>query len=130
MMILSWATTGAIAGGTTTFSPSSAGTPSRSQFRKPHTISHHPPQFSYRDLNMPSGLSVIWGWAEVDLRDNERTGAISMNHTTNFTAELDQTDEDVLHEVSDEALEAAASANGGGQCLVTVGPTVMVGGCC
>jgi hypothetical protein len=79
---------------------------------------------------MPSGLSVIWGWAEVDLRDNERTGAISMNHTTNFRTELDQIDEDVLHEVSDEALEAAAGANAEAQCLVTVGPTVMVGGCC
>ena len=53
-----------------------------------------------------------------------------MNHTTDFTAELDQIDEDVLHEVSDEALEAAAGANAEGKCLVTVGPTVMVGGCC
>ena len=53
-----------------------------------------------------------------------------MSHSTNFTAELDQADEDVLNEISDEALEAAAGASVGGQCLVTVGPTVMVGGCC
>jgi hypothetical protein len=79
---------------------------------------------------MPSRLSVVWGGAEVDLRDKERRGAISMNHSTNFTAELDQVDEDVLNEISDEALEAAAGASVGGQCLVTVGPTVMVGGCC
>ena len=53
-----------------------------------------------------------------------------MNHSTDFTSELDQPDEDVLYEVSDETLEAAAGTNAAGQCLVTVGPTVMVGGCC
>lgn len=53
-----------------------------------------------------------------------------MNHCTNFTAELDQTDEEVFYEVSDETLEAAAGACIGGQLLVTVGPTVLMGGCC
>jgi hypothetical protein len=53
-----------------------------------------------------------------------------MNHSTNFTAEVDQTDEDILYEVSDETLEAAAGTQIGGQAMVTVGPTIMVGGCC
>jgi hypothetical protein len=44
-----------------------------------------------------------------------------MNHSTNSAAELDQTDEDFLCEVSDEALEAAAGADIEGQCIVTVG---------
>ena len=49
-----------------------------------------------------------------------------MNHSTNSTAELAQTDE----EVSDETLEAAAGADVEGQWIVTVGPTIIVGGCC
>jgi hypothetical protein len=53
-----------------------------------------------------------------------------MNHSTSFAAELDQTDDDILYEVSDETLEAAAGAHGEGQCAVTIGPTVMTGGCC
>jgi hypothetical protein len=53
-----------------------------------------------------------------------------MNHSTNSTAELDQTDEDFFCEVSDETLEAAAGADIEGQCIVTVGPTIIVGGCC
>ena len=53
-----------------------------------------------------------------------------MNRTTSFTAELDQTDEDILYVVSDETLEAAAGTYIGGQAMVTVGPTIMVGGCC
>ena len=53
-----------------------------------------------------------------------------MNHSTNFTAELDQTDEDILYEVSDETLEAAARTYIGGQFIMTVGPTIMMGGCC
>lgn len=32
-----------------------------------------------------------------------------MNYSTNIVAELDQTDEDILHEVSDETLEAAGT---------------------
>jgi hypothetical protein len=51
-----------------------------------------------------------------------------MNHSTKLTAELDQTDEDVFYEVSDETLEASAGIEG--QSLVTIGPTIMVGGCC
>jgi len=50
-----------------------------------------------------------------------------MNHST---AELDQTDEDFSCEVSDETLEAAAGTPIGGQAMVTVGPTIMIGGCC
>jgi hypothetical protein len=50
-----------------------------------------------------------------------------MNHNT---AELDQTDEDFFCEVSDETLEAAAGTYIGGPFMVTIGPTIMVGGCC
>jgi hypothetical protein len=53
-----------------------------------------------------------------------------MNHSTEFAVELDQTGDDILYEVSDETLEAAAGACIEGQCLVTIGPTVMMGGCC
>ena len=52
-----------------------------------------------------------------------------MNDSTNFTTELDQTDEDVWYEVSDETLEAAGTYVEG-QSMVTIGPTIMVGGCC
>jgi hypothetical protein len=51
-----------------------------------------------------------------------------MNHSINFAVELDQTDENFFYEVSDETLEAAAGIEG--QSLVTIGPTIMVGGCC
>jgi hypothetical protein len=34
-----------------------------------------------------------------------------MNHRTTLTAELDQIEDDILYEVSDEALEAAAGGN-------------------
>ena len=51
-----------------------------------------------------------------------------MGHSTKLTTELDQTDEDVFNEVSDETLEAAAGIEG--QSFVTIGPTIMVGGCC
>jgi hypothetical protein len=50
-----------------------------------------------------------------------------MNHSTNSTAELDQTDKDFFCEVSDETLEAAAGADVEGQWIVTVGPTIIVG---
>jgi len=50
-----------------------------------------------------------------------------MNH---ITAELDQTDEDILNEVSDETLETAAGTYIGGQFMMTGGPTIMMGGCC
>jgi len=43
---------------------------------------------------------------------------------------LDQTDEDFFCEVSDETLEAAAGTPIGGQAMVTVGPTILIGGCC
>ena len=46
------------------------------------------------------------------------------------TAELNQTDEDILNEVSDETLEAVAGTYIGGQSMMTVGPTIMIGGCC
>jgi hypothetical protein len=52
-----------------------------------------------------------------------------MNDSTNFSAEFDQTDDDTLYEVSDETLEAAADTHIEGQ-FVTIGPTIMVGGCC
>jgi hypothetical protein len=54
----------------------------------------------------------------------------SMDHSANVTAELDQADEAILCQVSDEALEAAAGACIEGQSMVTIGPTIMVGGCC
>ncbi len=53
-----------------------------------------------------------------------------MDHSTDFTPELVSTDEDILHEISDETLEAAAGTHIASQVLVTVGPTVMMGGCC
>ena len=53
-----------------------------------------------------------------------------MNDSTNFTAEVDHTNDDTLYEVSDETLEAAAGTCIGDQSMVTVGPTVMMGGCC
>ena len=52
-----------------------------------------------------------------------------MNDST-ATVELDQTDEDFFCEVSDETLEAAADADIGGRAMVTVGPTILIGGCC
>ncbi len=53
-----------------------------------------------------------------------------MNHSTNSTAELDQIDDDFLYEVSDETLEAAADADIENSAMVTVGPTILIGGCC
>jgi hypothetical protein len=53
-----------------------------------------------------------------------------MDHSASVTTELDQPDEARLYEVSDEALEAAAGAGVEGQSMVTIGPTIMVGGCC
>jgi hypothetical protein len=50
-----------------------------------------------------------------------------MNHNATFAAEVDQTAEDLLYEVSDETLEAAASPCIGGHAMVIVGPTVIVG---
>jgi hypothetical protein len=51
-----------------------------------------------------------------------------MNCSTNFTDELDQTDEDILYEVSDETLEAATGIYIGEQSMMTIGPTIMMGG--
>ncbi len=43
----------------------------------------------------------------------------------------DQPDENMfLYEVSDEALEAEAAPGSRGELLMTIGPTVMMGGCC
>ena len=53
-----------------------------------------------------------------------------MNHSTDFAAKLDQTDDDILYEVSDETLEAAAGKRIGDQAMVTVGPTILIGSCC
>jgi hypothetical protein len=53
-----------------------------------------------------------------------------MDHSANVAAELDQADEAILYEVSDEALEVTAGACIEGQSMVTIGPTIMVGGCC
>jgi hypothetical protein len=53
-----------------------------------------------------------------------------MNHSTTFTAEIGEMDESILYEVSDEILESAAGNRIGGQAMVTVGPTIMIGGCC
>ena len=53
-----------------------------------------------------------------------------MNHSTNVAAEPDETDEDILQEVSDETLEAAAGKRIGDQAMVTVGPTILIGSCC
>ena len=51
-----------------------------------------------------------------------------MNQSTEFAAEFDQSDEGVFYEASDETLEAAAGIEH--HSLVTIGPTIMVGGCC
>jgi hypothetical protein len=51
-----------------------------------------------------------------------------MNCSTNFTDELDQTDEDILYEVSDETLEAATGIYIREQSMMTIGPTIMMGG--
>ena len=40
-----------------------------------------------------------------------------MNHSTDFAAKLDQTDDDILYEVSDETLEAAAGTHIGEQIM-------------
>ena len=53
-----------------------------------------------------------------------------MNRSTNFSAERDQTNEDVLYEVSDETLEEAAGIYLACQARMTGGPTIMMGGCC
>ncbi len=53
-----------------------------------------------------------------------------MNRSTDFTAEPDPTDEEIVYEVSDETLEAAASTRIGDPAMVTVGPTILVGSCC
>lgn len=53
-----------------------------------------------------------------------------MDHSASVTTEFDQPDEAALYEVSDEALEVAAGACVEGQSMVTIGPTIMVGGCC
>ena len=50
-----------------------------------------------------------------------------MKHSANFATKLDHTDEDILYELSDETLEAAAGIEG--VSIVTVGPTIIVGGC-
>jgi hypothetical protein len=49
-----------------------------------------------------------------------------MKHSANFATKLDHTDEDILYELSDETLEAAAGIEG--VSIVTVGPTIIVGG--
>jgi hypothetical protein len=64
---------------------------------------------------------------DVDRTTTSKEGK-PMNHKDNFAVELDQTDENFFYEVSDETLEAAAGIEG--QSLVTIGPTIMVGGCC
>jgi hypothetical protein len=52
------------------------------------------------------------------------------NNSTNVAAEPGQTDNDILYnEISDETLEAAASTHIEGQAM-TIGPTIMMGGCC
>jgi hypothetical protein len=53
-----------------------------------------------------------------------------MNNSTNVTAELDYADEEILPQVSDETLEAVAGTHIGDQSMVTVGPTIIIGGCC
>jgi hypothetical protein len=53
-----------------------------------------------------------------------------MNHSASLTAESDQTEEGIVYEVSDEALETAAGNRIRGQAMVTIGPTIMIGGCC
>jgi hypothetical protein len=56
-------------------------------------------------------------------------GVISMNND-HITAELDQSDDNILNnEISDETLEAAGSTHIEGQAM-TIGPTIMMGGCC
>jgi hypothetical protein len=52
-----------------------------------------------------------------------------MNLSTDSTAEFDQSDDHVFfYDASDETLEAAAGIED--HSLVTIGPTIMVGGCC
>jgi hypothetical protein len=71
--------------------------------------------------------SLLGGSIPATSFESQTTGVVAMNHVT---AELDQTDEDILNEVSDERLEAAAGGCIGGQFVVTAGPTIMMGGCC
>jgi hypothetical protein len=52
-----------------------------------------------------------------------------MNRSTDSAAEFDQSDGHVFfYDASDETLEATAGIEG--HSLVTIGPTIMVGGCC
>ncbi len=53
-----------------------------------------------------------------------------MDGSTKITIELEQADEDISYEVSDDALEAAAGTNMNSLFVMTVGPTVMMNGCC
>jgi len=53
-----------------------------------------------------------------------------MNDGTTITTEFDEADEDIGYEVSDEALEAAAGTFMKGQSIMTVGMTIVMGGCC
>ena len=53
-----------------------------------------------------------------------------MNDGTTITTEFDEADEDIGYEVSDEALEAAAGTDKKGQSIMTVGMTIVMGGCC
>jgi hypothetical protein len=63
---------------------------------------------------------------------SEEQGAISMNDGTTITTEFDEdeADADIGCEVSDEALEAAAGTYTKGQSIMTVGMTIVMGGCC
>jgi hypothetical protein len=57
-------------------------------------------------------------------------GVIPVDGSTKITSELEQADEDIWYEVSDEALEAAAGTEMNSLFVMTVGPTVMMNGCC
>ena len=53
-----------------------------------------------------------------------------MHGDASIITECDMADEEIGYEVSDEALEAAAGIYMNGQPIMTVGMTIVMGGCC
>jgi hypothetical protein len=53
-----------------------------------------------------------------------------MHDGTTIITEFDSADEEICYEVSDEVLEAAAGPYMNGQSIMTVGMTIVMGGCC
>jgi hypothetical protein len=53
-----------------------------------------------------------------------------MHGDITIVTEFDLADEEIGYEVSDEALETAAGPYMNGQSIMTVGMTIVMGGCC